>query len=37
MSQQIHETILDLIENSRGELKTQVMKLTNLKKSTERS
>ena len=31
MSQQIHEEILDLIENKRGELKTQVMKLTNEK------
>jgi hypothetical protein len=31
MSQKIHEEILDLIENSRGELKTQVMKLTNEK------
>ena len=27
--QQIHEEILDLIENKRGELKTQVMKLRN--------
>jgi pyrrolidone-carboxylate peptidase len=31
MSQRIHEEILDLIENSRGELKTQIMKLTNQK------
>lgn len=27
--QTVHEEILDLVENSRGELKTQVMKLTN--------
>lgn len=30
-TQKIHETLLDLIENSRGELKSQVMKLTNEK------
>lgn len=29
--QTVHEEILDLIENKRGELKTQVMKLTNAK------
>ena len=29
--QTIHEEILVLIENSRGELKSQVMKLTNAK------
>ena len=29
--QKIHEEILDLIENKRGELKTQVLKLTNEK------
>ena len=28
-TQKIHETLLDLIENSRGELKSQVMALTN--------
>lgn len=30
-NQKIKETILDLIENSRGELKSQVMELTNQK------
>jgi hypothetical protein len=31
MSEQIHEEILDLIGNKRGELKTQVVRLTNEK------
>jgi hypothetical protein len=30
-SQMIHEEILDMVENSRGELKSQVVKLTNAK------
>jgi len=29
--QKVHEEILDLIENSRGELMTQIMKITNEK------